>query len=61
MDLQLSRANKDRRINAFGRHLVEVCIKAQLYIVNGRVHKDRNIGEYTYISSNGSSSVDYIY
>ena len=42
------RANKDtRQPNNYGKNLLNLCMVSNLYIVNGRVGADKNIGDYT--------------
>ena len=44
----------------YGWKLLDLCKSCSLRIINGRIGKDREIGEYTYHSTRGSSVVDYI-
>ena len=54
------RSNKDaRNPNNYGRNLLNLCIMSNLYIVNGRVGKDRNVGEYTCYFGDTPSTIDY--
>ena len=55
------RKNLDSRdSNAYGTALLELCKGAGLRIVNGRLGKDANIGNYTCITRNSSSVIDYL-
>ena len=56
----IPRANKDHVIDAHGHKLLKLCKSTSLVIGNGRLHTDLNIGEYTFHSMNGSSTVDYL-
>ena len=38
------RTNQDTKITYFGRCLIDVCLKAKLQILNGRVDEDKGIG-----------------
>jgi hypothetical protein len=53
------RANVDTYRNRFGKLLVDFCIINSLLIVNGRLGTDKGIGDCTYVSSNGCSTIDY--
>lgn len=59
-DEQLPRKNTDTVVNSNGRLLLDFCKGTGLRIANGRVEKDANIGECTYVGRNGSSLIDYI-
>ena len=54
-----SRANRDTKINSKGRLLVDLCKTTKIAILNGRIGEDKHIGEYTCVTHNGKSSVDY--
>lgn len=54
------RVNKDHVLDTHGRRLLLLCQSSGLLIANGRVHEDRNIGDYTCLSCNGLSTVDYL-
>lgn len=49
----------DTTVNTSGRELIELCKTYGFYILNGRYEPDRNIGNYTYICTNGCSVIDY--
>lgn len=55
-----SRANKDRVLDYYGRYLLELCQCTGLLIANGRLFNDKNIGNYTFCSHQGKSTVDYL-
>lgn len=55
----IPRANSDHVVDSHGRRLVDLCKTTSLLIGNGRLHTDQ-IGEFTFHSHNGSSTVDYI-
>ena len=54
-----SRINQDKKYNNFGLELKDICISANMYILNGRTLGDFT-GEYTYIGYRGCSVVDYV-
>ena len=54
------RVNKDHVIDTNGRRLIDLCKSTGLIIANGRLHKDLQLGEYTYCSHGGMSVVDYL-
>ena len=43
-----------------GRRLIELCQSTSFILGNGRLHNDRGIGDYTFHSRIGSSTVDYV-
>ena len=57
-DTELERINQDHIINIQGNNLLELCLSSRLRILNGRFLGD-SLGYYTYMSSNGFSTVDY--
>lgn len=53
------RNNKDsERTNSFGKSLIELCCSHSIHILNGRMHEDV-VGNYTCLTYNGASVVDY--
>ena len=54
------RCNEDGVINKYGRSLLHLCINTELKIADGRMFDDKGIGHYTYYSSMGASSTDYV-
>ena len=54
------RISCDTTVSCSGRRLLEFCKDYSVYIVNGRVGQDKNVGNYTYIGPNGCSLIDYI-
>ena len=55
------RSSKDRHIvNENGHALLDVCKTTGYRIVNGRIGEDKNIGECTCVTHNGTSLVDYV-
>ena len=56
----IPRAHCDRGSNRFGDCLLEMCKAVNLQILNGRVGKDYNIGNFTCYTHNGESTVDYL-
>ena len=57
--LNTKRCNKDTCTNNNGFKLIELCRCLDLKFVNGRIGNDKNIGDFTCSSAQGSSSVDY--
>ena len=49
-----------RDTKAYGRALLDLCKNIGLRIINGRFGKDANIGNYTCITHNSSSLIDYL-
>ena len=60
VDLHIPRAACDRGSNRFGDCLLVLCKSLGMLIVNGRVGKDRTIGNLTCFTHNGESTVDYL-
>ena len=55
----INRANEDKYLNNNGRKLIELCKISDLKIVNGRVGRDKHIGNYTGYTSRVKSTIDY--
>ena len=56
----MERISKDTTVNSFGNRLLHICKETGLRIVNGRLHNDERIGNYTCYNNKGSSVVDYL-
>jgi hypothetical protein len=57
-DIHLHRKSSDKdRCNAYGNKLLNMCKNNNIYIANGRVGNDKNIGKVT--SKESNSTVDY--
>ena len=57
----LTRASKDKTIiNRHGIHFLELCKSTGMLILNGRVGRDKDIGEFTRDDTTGKSVVDYV-
>ena len=54
-----SRANRDTKIKSNGRLRGDLCKTLEIAILNGRIGEYKHIGEYTCVTHNGKSSVDY--
>ena len=55
-----TRVNKDHVVDCYGRRLLLFCQVTDLCIANGRLGGDRNVGQFTFVSNNGFSVVDYL-
>ena len=53
------RANKDKTLNENGKDLINLCKRNNMIIMNGRTGSDRELGEVTFQSKNGKSTIDY--
>ena len=51
--------NKDGYTNNNGNKLIESCKMSDLKIANGRIGKDRGIGNYTCHTTNGNNTIDF--
>ena len=49
----------DTVVNKSGTNLIEICLCSDLKLVNGRIGDDAGIGNYTFMSPNGCSVIDY--
>ena len=57
--INTTRSNTDKCTNNNGYKLIELCKELDLKIVNGRLGDDRDKGDLTCSSKQGSSTVDY--
>jgi len=55
-DIPKDRSSKCTKINKSGRRLLEICKSNNLFILNGRIGKDRHAGNYTF---RALSVIDY--
>ena len=55
--IQLIRNSKDKKTNNHGYKLIELCKNNSVFIVNGRVGKDKNVGKMTF---KNLSVIDYM-
>ena len=54
------RFSRDRVVNEYGRNLIDLCKSSGYCIVNGRLGKVENTGDFTCFKENGTSTVDYL-
>ena len=54
------RKNKDKILDQHGRRLLDLCKSTNFVIADGRIGDDSFVGEYTFCSKNGMSTVDYV-
>ena len=59
-DFDLPRKSRDKEVTVFGRRLIEFCKIYSIYIANGRIGNDKNIGNFTCIGLQGCSVIDYL-
>ncbi len=59
-DIFVKRYSKDKSVNTYGRRLLEFCRFTGIRILNGRLFKDKEIGDYTHIDVHGYSVIDYL-
>ena len=59
-DITMTRASLDNKCNSFGQKLLDLCKGACMRIVNGRLGDDFGVGNFTFISSQGMSLIDYL-
>ena len=55
-----TRVNKDEVVDNYGRRLLLFCQMTNLFTANGRLGDDCDIGQFTFVSHNGLSVVDYL-
>ena len=53
------RSNRDEKVNTNGRMLIDLRKTTDMSLLNGRTGKDEGIGEFTCITHNGKSTIDY--
>ena len=53
-----SRSSVDTKFDNYGKKILNVCSNNDLYVMNGRVGTDRNIGKAT--SKDSKSVIDYV-
>ena len=58
-DFDIPRQSKDTVTNDFGRSLIESCTELDMHVLNGRAPGDTT-GQYTNVTENGCSVVDYV-
>ena len=56
----LSRVSKDKHTNNYGPRLLDLCKQCSLRIVDGRIGKNKGVGNYACHTPRGSSLVDYV-
>ena len=54
------KSSQDVTVNSYGRCLIDLCKVTGFRIMNGRLHNDKNIGEFTYESYLGKSTIDLL-
>ena len=54
------RVSMDHVIDRNGRRLLDLCKSVGLHIANGRMGKDKSVGQFTFCTKNGRSVVDYL-
>ena len=53
------RKNKDKHMNRNGKKLIDFCKMSDMKILNGRIGKDKSLGNFTCYTTRGSSTIDY--
>ena len=53
------RVSEDKKVNNYGKELINLCISSRLRIMNGRIGMDKGQGVFTCITPRGSTVVDY--
>ena len=59
-NFNVPRVSKDSVVNEFGYSLIDLCTELNIHVLNGRTNGD-STGNYTNITENGCSIVDYFY
>jgi len=57
LPIPLERCSQDQRTNTHGIRLIELCRNNNLFILNGRLFKDRHLGSFTF---RDKSTIDYV-
>ena len=47
-------------MNRNGKKLIDFCKMSDMKILNGRIGKDKSLGNFTYYTKRGSSTIDYV-
>ena len=55
-----ARVNKDHVVDVYGRRLLDLCSMTEFLVTNGRLGNDARLGDFTFCSSQGQSTVDYL-
>ena len=55
----MNRVNMDAYVNNNGKRLIELCKMSDLKIANGRICRDKRLGNITCHTSNGQGTIDY--
>ena len=55
----MKRVNMDAYVNNNGKRLIELCKMSDLKIANGRIGRDKILGNFTCHTSNGKNTIDY--
>ena len=59
-DIPLNRVTKDMHVNENGKRLINLCKISNFKIMNGRIGRNGESGEFTCITGMGKSTVDYV-
>ena len=54
------RKNKDKHMNRNGKKLIDFYKMSDMKILNGRIGKDKSLGNFTCYTTRGSSTIDYV-
>ena len=57
--INIVRQNMDKKVDTYGRNLINLCFDSNIKIVNGRFGTDRTTGNLTCHKPRGNSTVDY--
>ena len=58
--LNCHRYNMDTVVNSNGKTLIQICQAGSLKLINGRIGSDLFHGDFTNLSANGASTIDYL-
>ena len=57
LSIPLVRSSKDHKCNTNGLRLIQICRSNNLFILNGRLFRDKNLGSFTF---RDRSTIDYV-
>ena len=55
----MNRVNMDAYVNNNGKRLIKLCKMSDINIANGKIGRDKILGNFTCHTSNGQSTIDY--
>ena len=57
LSIPLTRYSRDKKTNTHGHRLIQICQSNNIFIVNGRIYNDKELGKFTF---RDKSVIDYV-